>query len=150
MNIVLYTNNSETERIKKELTEVSQLTGTLREGCDIINPVIRIDGTGQKTNLLSMNYAYIEDFGRYYFIDDITLERNNLYILHMSVDVLMSFAEQILQQTAIIARQENEWNLNLNDDEFKIYQNPIIKTKKFPTGFTEEAYILAIAGAGDG
>lgn len=148
MTVNFIKNLSENNRVDKDISSVIDLEGQLRDDCDLINPVIRVSGN-YNAQLSEINYAYIPEFKRYYFVTDVNIFRNGVYDFMLSVDVLMSFKDSILQQSAIIARQENEWNLNLNDDEFKIYQNPIIKTKLFPTGFTEEAYILAVAGAGD-
>lgn len=43
-----------------------------------------------------MNYCYIEEFSRYYFIDRITQVRKNLYRIHCKVDVLESYKLEIL------------------------------------------------------
>lgn len=148
MTLTLYTNNSENIKVKKDLTQIIQLGGYLREPSSIMSPVITLQDIPM-TDIIKANYAYIDDFQRYYFITDITSERENLVRVSMKCDVLMTYAEQILENTGVIARQENEWNLYLNDGIFKVYQNPIIKTQLFPQGFTDESYILAISGAGD-
>lgn len=43
-----------------------------------------------------MNYCYISEFSRYYFIEDIKQIRKNLYKLKCRVDVLESYKLQIL------------------------------------------------------
>lgn len=43
-----------------------------------------------------MNYCYIEEFSRYYFIDRITQVRKNLYRIHCKVDVLETYKLEIL------------------------------------------------------
>ena len=63
------------------------------------------------------------------------------------VDALTSFANDIKANTAIIKRNENKWNLYLNDGTFKIYQNPDVLTKEFPSGFNAQEFILAVAGS---
>ena len=146
MNIILYKNNSEQIAVNKDLEQIASLSGTLRDECSISDPTILMADIAQ--NIASgANYAYIKEFARYYYITDVTFVRNNLFRVTMHVDVLMSFAEQIKAQTAVIARQENNWNLNLNDGIFKTYQNPIIKTTVFPTGFTTQQFVLAVAGS---
>lgn len=59
----------------------------------------------------------------------------------------MSFADGIRNNTAIIKRQQEQWNLYLNDGSLKCYQDPIILTKAFPSGFTTQEFVLAVAGA---
>lgn len=145
MTLTLYTNNSENIKVKKDLTQIIQLGGYLREPSSIMSPLITLQDIPM-TDIIKANYAYIDDFQRYYFITDITSERENIVRVSMKCDVLMTYADQILENTGVIARQENKWNLYLNDGIFKVYQNPIIKTQLFPQGFTSESFILAIAG----
>ena len=70
MNLTLYKMTCEQIRVNKTsyLTQVTQLTGNLREPSDLINPSITIEYSG----LPLANYAYISGFGRYYFITNIT------------------------------------------------------------------------------
>lgn len=145
MNITLYTNNSETNKIGKNLTQLATLTGSLRESSFMLNPVIRVTGISA-ADVAKCNYMYIPDFGRYYFVRDIGSIRTGLWELSAHVDVLETYAAQIKQQSAVISRQENEWNLYLNDDVFKVTSIPKVITKTFPSGFDSLSWVLAIAG----
>lgn len=148
MNIVLMLNNSEPERVTKDLQTLVTLTGSLKEGTSVINPIILLQGTPATVQqIVTSNYLHVPDFGRYYFIRDISSVRTNLWEISCHVDVLQTYATQIKAQTAIIQRQENKWNLYLNDGSFKVYQNPIVLTKPFPNGFTTNEFVLAIAGS---
>ena len=89
---------------------------------------------------------YIESFNRFYFVDNITSIRNGLIQFSCRVDVLMSYRTAIRKNNAIIKKQENKWNLYLNDGTFKAYQNPNVLTKAFPSGFTTQEFVLAVAG----
>ena len=141
-------NKSEIEMVTKEISIISEMTGSLKDGTSIIDPVIIIQGTPATTQqIVSSNYLYIEDFGRYYFINDISSVRTNLWEISCHVDVLQSYATQIKAQTAIIQRQKEKWNLYLNDGSFKVYQNPNVLTKPFPSGFNTMEFVLAVAGA---
>ena len=143
MRVELYINNSEVEKVVKNLTTLQSLEGTLREATSILNPTIKIEGL---TDIDKINYMYIPDFARYYFVNDIRSIRNNLYEVSAHVDVLMTYAEQIKQQKAVIRRQENVWNTYLDDGTFKAYQNPLIVTKLFPSGFNNNSFVLALSG----
>lgn len=145
MNLVLYTNNSENEKLNKSLTTLQTVTGTLKESTSIINPVIKLSGV-TIANVVVGNYAYISEFGRYYFIKDVVSINDNLWEYHLHVDVLSSFKTQIRNLTCVIKRQEGVYNLYLDDENFKSYQNPQILTKTFPNGFTEHSYILLVSG----
>ena len=85
-------------------------------------------------------------FGRSYFVNNITSVRNGVFEISAHVDVLSSFKTQIRGNAAIIRRQENKWNLYLNDGVFKVYQNPMVLTKEFPNGFSAPEFVLAVAG----
>lgn len=143
-NIILQTNNSENNRVTKDLTDISTITGTLRDECSIIDPVILIEG--DLSLYTGCNYCTIPTFGRSYFINNIRSIRNNLFEISCHVDVLSSFATQIKANKAIVIRQEENWNLYLNDGVFKVYQNPQVLTKAFPRGFSTQSFVLAVAG----
>ena len=72
--------------------------------------------------------------------------RNGLVEFSCHVDVLSSFATDIRNNIGVVKRQENKWNLYLNDGSFKVYQNPNVLTKAFPSGFTTQELVLAVAG----
>ena len=72
MKITFYYNNSEPNKVRKNLAEISTVDGTLRTQSSVIDPVVRIDG---KLNLSRINYMFIDGFQRYYFIRDIVSVR---------------------------------------------------------------------------
>ena len=144
MTIELYVNNSEENRADKQLTLVSTLTGELRDQTSIIDPDIMV--CADPDTLAAVNYAKIPDFGRSYFIRNVTSVRKGLSRITMHVDALSSWKTQIRACTAIITRQENEWNLYLNDGSLRAYQNPDVYTVPFSSGFTGSSFVLAVAG----
>lgn len=137
-------NQQELNRISKSPSTVFSLTGTLREGTSIVDPEIMVEYDGALTNV---NYMYIETFHRYYFITNIESVANKLWKVHAHCDVLKTYANGILGSTGVIARQENEYNLNLNDSAFKVYSNPRLQIADFPNKFTGESFILVMKGA---
>lgn len=141
--MILYQNLSEKNKINKDIQFPLTITGTLKNDCSIINPVILASITANAAS--SYNYIYIESFNRYYYINDAISIRNGITELHCSVDVLMSFKTEILNNSAIIERSETEWNLYLNDGSFKTYASNIVLTKAFPSGFTTMNFVLAVA-----
>ena len=144
MDITLQRNNSEKNKLDKNITDIVTLSGTLREQTSIINPVIVIEE--DLSSFVNCNYMTISAFNRSYFINNITSINNNLFEISAHVDVLSTYKSQIRENSAIIARQEKKWNLYLNDGVFKTYQNPHIVTKAFPSGFTEQHFIFSVAG----
>lgn len=145
MFINLYNNTSPPNYVNKSIAEVISLEGTLREPTSIIDPVVIVE----RNSPMGFNYAHIPIFNRYYFITGISSETNSLVAIAMHVDVLMTYKEQIANMNAIIKRQENQYNLYLDDGIFKAYQNTKHKIIKFPYGFNDFSYILALAGNGE-
>lgn len=144
-NIIMQRNNSEREKMDKDLSDLATLTGTLKNETSIIDPVIMIEGNVSSYSLC--NYMTIPEFNRRYFITNIRSIRNGLFEVHAHVDVLTTFAGQIRANAAIIRRQQNAWNLYLNDGSFRVYQNPMVLTKAFPSGFDTMEFVLGVAGA---
>lgn len=144
-NIVLQTNNSEPNRLTKSISDIITVSGVLKEETSIIDPIIKIEC--DLSTVTGCNYLSIPTFGRSYFVNNIRSVRNGLVEFSCHVDVLSSFADGIRSNTAIVKRQENKWNLYLNDGSFKVYQNPNVLTKAFPSGFTTQEFVLAVAGS---
>lgn len=142
-SIDLQTNTSPKNQLTKSVTPIATVQGTLKSGTSIINPVIVMQGVIP----ITFNYMTISSFGRSYFVTDIKSLRNDIFEISGHCDVLSSFATQIRSNTGIVYRQENQWNLYLNDGVFKVYQNELITTHNFPTGFAATPeFVLAVAG----
>ena len=137
-------NKSEPERIDKNITNITMLFGELVDETSIIDPIFRVEC--DLTQVTGCNYATVEAFGRSYFITDIKSVRDGIVDFYGHCDVLSTYKTAIRANSAIIRKQTHKWNLYLNDGSFKIYQNPIVLTKDFPSGFTTQEIVLAVAG----
>lgn len=144
-DIKLMTNNSEKERVDKDLTQLAIVQGELRMGTSLLDPVFMIDAELQY--MIECNYVVVPSFGRSYFVTEPASYRNGLYELTCHADVLSSWKTQLLKNRAIIDRQETKYNLYLNDGSIKSYANPFVKTIAFPSGFSTPEFVLAVAGA---
>ena len=144
MTINLFQNNSDANVVSKSLTDKGTVTGTLREGCSIIDPIIKIEGISG-SDLPYLNYLEIVEFGRYYYIRDIVLV-GKLFEVHCHIDVLETYKDQIKPLPAIIARQAHNYNLYLQDGLIKEYANPHIEIKQFPNAFDTYQFIFSVVG----
>ena len=148
MEIVLYQNVSEPNVVTKFIAEVTTLTGSLREASSVTNPVIRVE----MSNPVTANYAYISEFSRYYYINDIVCLRTNLWELHLRVDVLMSFASGIKASMAIVEETTLEGNERVNsyvtNDSFARLVKDKTDIIQFPDGFDEQPYFILITAGG--
>lgn len=142
-NINLMNNQQELNKISKSPTAVRTVTGALRDGTSIIDPEFDVEYAGALTDC---NYMYIEAFHRYYFITKIESVRTNLWRVYGHCDVLKTYSNAILGTTGVIARQENDYNLYLNDSAFKVYSNPRMQIINFPEKFSGDSYILIMKG----
>jgi len=145
-NISLYNTASEPNKINKILENGVSISGTLKESCSIENPVIVIDMVNQSSVFLSKNYAYISEFGRYYFITDKTIEGANLLRLSLKVDVLMSYAYQITNTPVLIERSEEMASPHITDNSRPMFNYPMVLTKKFSGSFDSFHFYLTTAG----
>lgn len=147
MTIELYVTVSDTNRVDKSIVHVSTLVGTLRESTSILDPVITIESP----TIGNVNYMYIEEFGRYYYILDIVSVRNGVWALSCHVDVLMSWKTEIRGLGCVIARQENVnsfGNLYLDDDRFLVTSKRKFSLITFPHRMTtgSDSFVLTVAG----
>lgn len=140
MLITFYNNKSENNAISKNIAYVTSKDGSLINETNIIDVDIMVEG--DTSILTGTNYMYIDDFKRYYFITDINIKDDTSYSIKGHVDVLMTYANEIKKQRAVIAKQENRYNLLLNDTDYKSYENSIITQRKFPNGFTEHSTVM--------
>lgn len=146
MIIKLQKSLSDKDVVHKSLTDVLTLEGTLRDETSVIDPIIMIETNDN--NIFGCNYMTIDDFGRNYYITNIDIVRTGLVRITAHVDVLMTYKEQFKNCQCIVAKQENKYNLYLDDGTFKYYNNPSVVTKDFPSGFHTYGYSLVMAGSG--
>lgn len=143
--ILLQRNNSEQISLTKDLTTILEMTAVLKDETSIIDPVFVLECSIE--DVAEVNYLTVSAFRRSYFVNNVTSITNGLVELTAHVDVLSSFASEIKANKGIVFRQENNWNLYLNDGVIQAYQNPIVTTQAFPKGFTEQNYVLVCAGS---
>lgn len=132
MNIFFYTSSAEPSSFPKVLGEAIRYQGELRDECDILNPVLTIEGLNPDT---TFNYCYIPDFKRYYFITESSVVRTGLIQFNLHVDVLQSWSKEILELEAIISRNEYDFNNHLEDIRVPAWSNNLSSYKE-PTNIT--------------
>ena len=161
LTMTFYQNKSAANVVNKDIsTRMVSAQGVLRKGTSVIDPVIVVHTDGSPLWANGVNYVHIPEFGRYYYITNMIaidgtwesptqVNPTQLWEIHMHVDVLMSYASEIKQQTAIVARQEQKYNLMLDDGIFMAYQDPKVQTKYFSVSgpFEKQEFVLIVAGS---
>lgn len=116
MEIRLYKNFSKKRNSTKQPSNLaSQYTSksvVLKEESSVTSPVFILSGYDA-----SYNYVRVPDWGRYYFIDDVTLNINGLFEIHCTCDLLATYKTQIGGYTAFIERTSDatKYNTDLLD-----------------------------------
>lgn len=145
-SITLQNNTSPINKIGKSLSTITTLQGTLRNESEVLNPAILIESD---SSILNANYLTISEFNRSYFIEEIESIRTGLWLVKAHVDVLETYKYKILSNSGVILRQENDFNLLLNDGVFKCRQDPRIFYRDFPSGLGNFNYVLITGGSGE-
>ena len=129
-DINLYKNSAEPNKVDKtaELSTVGTISGVLRQECSLIDPEIII----QYDKPPDFNYCYIENFGRYYYVENIVSMRQNLWRVRLRCDVLMTYKTQILNLNARIARQQYTYSYRQIDSEIPFTNDPEITVVDIP------------------
>lgn len=122
INITLYQNKNVNNSVNKTPIQKAIVNGTFKENTSITQPRVVIE-----YNQLNFNYVYIDAFSRYYFVNDIIVINNKYIELVLSVDVLMSFREQLITHKAIISRNQYQFNPYLRDERDVIVEGCDIK-----------------------
>ena len=129
----------------------SALSGTLREGCSVIRPVIGFD-LG-RTSYSNYNYAYISDFGRYYYIQDWAWE-GGLWCAYMEADPMASFKDGIGNSSCYVLRSASEYDGTIVDAVYptknKVETVATNLQIDWARDFSEGSYVVGILGQGTG
>lgn len=103
MKLTLYRTEDEDNVLGKTLEVVQEYDITLKDPTNILSPVLRIRDNRANLDQLA-NYAYLEEFNRYYFITSMATTGKEMWSLYLSVDVLESFKEDLLDSPAEVTR----------------------------------------------
>lgn len=145
--ISLFKTNSENNRVVKTLTDEKQLSGELRNQTSVLNPSIRIES---EDNISTYNYAYISEFGRYYYITDIVSARTNCWVVSLRCDVLMSYRDEIQGLNVILDNtQETGLSNYLSSPNWVSLVKTKTDIKAFPSGLSEQGEFILITAGGD-
>lgn len=144
MNIEVYKNSTPKNRLYRKLTGHLTVAGHLIEPCDVLNPIIKVAYNAYHVNI---NYAYIADFGRYYFIERYEINGDTV-TLYLHVDVLYTYRDQILHSQCIAERSSSHYNVNLTDNMIQAEDGYRYNFSELPYTFdpANGSYILMVTG----
>ena len=142
---------------KKNLSPVNKFTKSfgastqsvdvvLKENTDLFQPTFVLQTS---VDLSQYNYIDGSSFsGRQYFIVDVRSIGYQRYEVDAKTDVLSTWKNEILANTAVVGRQEKKFNLYLDDHYFRVYNYERIQTLLFPDNdfMKQLQYVLVTNG----
>lgn len=131
-------------KINKVFSAVGNHNGTLKSNTSVLQPTILLKAS--LNDIKDCNYMIIDKFARKYFITDIVSVTNELVEVSGRVDVLSTYSQQILSNTAIFKKSQTLWNKYIDDGGILKLGYDEQTCTKFPGGFTDKEFILAVAG----
>ncbi len=147
MNVDFYSYAGEDIRLDKSLGNHQVISGHLVDGCDILNPVIKFSDSAALRGM-TLNYAHIADFGRYYYRSGAGTIENGCIYIPFHVDVLKTYSSQIKNCKARITRSQSNFDKYIQDNLIINTVDTKIDQRKIGNGFSRsEKYYVLIAGA---
>lgn len=147
MEIILCNTSDSKEKLDKTVTEGITVNCVLKENTSIIDPVLIISSTQPVYNY---NYVYIPMFNRYYYRTDIRSIGFNRWEFTAHVDVLKTYYEDIISNSAIMEGTEQlQINKYLPDENVFITNcKRLTNIINFPSGLNETGEFILITAGG--
>lgn len=144
MTITVYKISDDRRVVNKTLgTAVATLTAIIKNDADILYPVLEV---AYNSSVLTANYIYIDTLQRYYYIKNIKLDRQRIF-LECEVDVLKSYYNEIKNLNCVVSRQENNYNTYLNDGVWRNLQPKEVITLPFTQSFYRPCnFVMTVGG----
>ena len=130
MTITIYNCSCGHDYVNKTpyLSQLAQYTGTVRDSVNVVNPVISI-----AADVISGNYCYIDTFDSYYYIDEKTVDSENLTNIICTRDPFMTELSGIMSAPCICERSGQKYDGGFPDNEYHFYQKNDIQIIALPT-----------------
>ena len=116
--------------IKNPASIASDITMQIKEPTSIINPVVILSRESIGKNWASVNYAYITEFGRWYFVDNIECRHDGVLVLTMTIDVLYTYRTDLMNTQFLIARSEKINDKYYLDNERALINRRVVTYEK--------------------
>ena len=142
---IFYQNSSDNRKVNKNLSVMKTVDCNVKESSTMENPTV-ILGRETLSEVARANYAYIDTFQRYYYINDVTVSIGGLIEVHMSIDVLQSFAPSIKSLVGVIERNEYLHSDYIQDSELPTRTQRIISYHYVGAISSENNIFLTVNG----
>ncbi len=147
ITLTLYNNASAPNVVHKRITTLHTLTGDLKGSAELEQLTMTIPYV---SDFAQINYAYIPQFNRYYYVQ-VEVLNGELIKIDLTSDVLMSFWNSFKNSRAIAKRSSSNYNVLLPDDRLAFSPQPTYIRRKTASKFTPTnsgSYVLTVGGKG--
>lgn len=142
MEINLYKYTQDPNTVNKTLGNPYTVTGYMTNDLEIDSPTIKLTSYD-----LEYNYIYIPVLKRYYFIDGVRIDPNGIWHIQLSIDVLMTFKDEIEHAQITITKQKTN-NLDSAGYEKRLTKFKTVEVTN-PFDFDEKVTLLIGLNKGD-
>lgn len=151
--VQLYQIFDDPRKIVKTLGEYNTAECRITNAVSVISPTLELMGY---TPAPYINYAYIPEFKRYYFINRTRINTAGRMEIDLTVDVLMTYSAELLNTNMLIIRNQNVGSTYVDDKTLPLYpykQNKIIEFSENEfnlntADLTTFNFLLNVAGGG--
>lgn len=148
MNVKFYTFSKRVNSTARP-TGGTDYTVILKEPSSVIAPRLDLIWTGSGSPT-AFNYAYIQDFGRYYWVTNWEYQ-NRKWTATLSVDVLASWKTEIGSSSKYILRSASEYDNDVFDSLYPATGGERVEDVQESTGWVPNAqnngcYVLNVSG----
>lgn len=144
MKATFYSTKSDNRKLRKDLSLIKEVNYINKSNDSVLNPIIVVDTFD---GFEKVNYAFIEQYKRFYFVTDIQPIVGGRLQITLKVDVLQSYADAIANTQAIIERSSSYGNSYIVDNDIVLSNKPNYQTIAFPKSLdTTLHYVLIVSG----
>lgn len=144
VSIQIGSTSSAANVINKGTSLRGAVSATLKQPCSVEAPAFILNSSLVST---SDNYLYCADFGRYYYIADISEQPGQISVVQCSVDPLMSYKDSILALNVNVSRTETEHSNIIDTNLVKTANDevvylPLSGELERATGLASQRFVL--------
>ena len=136
--------NSTKQPTAAQLNAATSYDVTLLDNTSLMNPTFKLSGA----NPIGNNYAYVADWGRYYFIEDVSSHQNFWYV-SCKCDVMATFKTPILSGSHYVLRSASDYDEYISDPLYisKVNETGTQEPVTDPFAYTNgHSYVWCVTG----
>lgn len=142
--IYLYTNRSDAREIYKDITYVDYVTGVFKNTQNVNRIVVNLETS--YSSLASVNYVYLPDFERWYYITEKSVINSSITQVVLETDTLMTYREAIQTFTCLCLRSETKYNRQQVDEKLPRVVKDLVYIREIGNPLITENIILVTVG----